>query len=508
MQNKNMPDKRLWHQARNIVIAFCVIVLALTSSSLWLNGRHGVSDTSDDDVKSQTQETAEPSASKANATASASASTNQDSQAQTQETTNYAGTEWQSDPNVTIEEQDGMTGAVFSDGGDTDSVHNTSNTMAQNSTNTALQASTVVNTDVTTVQTETDSDVSDSTDVAFLHPENSADSFAVEVGKFSGNRLIIGADSLSENFLSTNSVAGYDSIWISDYNNETDMQSDYKNLKAAGYDAVPDMSVQVCDGEHAEHSWLQKLKTMIRRIWGSLIYAEDEKSLSEQIKNLDSSNQTVVLLDTGDNHAEAAVNLTKGTLADNNGHGTEMDSIIREKAGTPVNVVSIKTVDDDGKGRLSDLLTGIMLAKTVSPSAINISLSSSNEETADVVNSLIAKVASDDTAVVAAAGNQNSDASNYVPGNASSSITVGAADEDGNLQGDSNYGAKVNYYIDASSTSKATAQFTGMYVNVSQTLADEEKQGNVTAVTEEGSASSVTATPSSSPAAKVSGDLP
>lgn len=500
MQSKHMSDKKLWHQARNIVIAFCVIVLALTSSSLWLNGRHGASDASDDSVKSQTQEMTEPSASEAAATASASASTDQANQTQPQETTNAAGTEWRSDPNVRIEEQDGMTGAVFSDGGDTDSVRNTSNAMAQNRTNTAFQASTAANTDVSTVQTETNSDVSDSTDVVFLSPEKNADSFAVEVGKFSGNRLIIGGDSLSENFLSTNTVAGYDSIWIAAYDNETDMQSDYKNLKAAGYDAVPDMSVQVCDNEHIERSWLQKLKTMIRRILGSLIYAEDERSLSEQMEDLNSSNQTVVLLDTGDNHAEAAVNLTKGTLADNNGHGTEMDSIIREKAGTPVNVVSIKTVNDDGKGRLSDLLTGIMLAKTVSPSAINISLSSSNEETADVVNSLIAKIVSDDTAVVAAAGNQNSDASNYVPGNASSSVTVGAADENGNLQGDSNYGTKVNYYIDASSTSKAAAQFTGMYVNISQTLVDEEKKDDVTAVAEEDPVSpSAAATPSSSP---------
>lgn len=472
MRRKHGFGHKLRHQARNIMVAFLAIVICLSSSSLWLNQRHKApaqtaANTVNSDMETDIQQD-EPNDQDSSDTA-----------ASTQDESGVSAAEQMAavQPDGGLPPESISAESVGTDGTEASQSPSDSDEASQDSPATSAPES-------------------------YLEPAENLDAFVADARKASGNRLIIGADNLPNNLLSANHVTGYDEIWFASYDNETDMRSDYKNLKAAGYDAVPDMSVQVCDNEHIEHSWLQKLKTMIRRIWGSLIYAEDEKSLSEQMENLDSSNQTVVLLDTGDNHAEAAVNLTKGTLADNNGHGTEMDSIIREKAGTPVNVVSIKTVDDDGKGRLSDLLTGIMLAKTVSPSAINISLSSSNEETADVVNSLIAKVASDDTAVVAAAGNQNSDASNYVPGNASSSITVGAADEDGNLQGDSNYGVKVNYYIDASSTSKAAAQFTGMYVNVSQTLADEEKQDNVTAVTEGGSASpSATAIPSSSPAA-------
>lgn len=93
LQNQHMLNRQLWHQARNIVIAFCVIVLVLTSSSLWLNSRHVASDASDDSVKSQTQETAEPSASEAVATASASASADQTNQTQAQRAPSTIDTE-------------------------------------------------------------------------------------------------------------------------------------------------------------------------------------------------------------------------------------------------------------------------------------------------------------------------------------------------------------------------------------------------------------------------------
>ena len=59
--------------------------------------------------------------------------------------------------------------------------------------------------------------------------------------------------------------------------------------------------------------------------------------------------------------------------------------------------------------------------------------------------------------VVASAGNNALDASNFVPANVSGVITVGACDEDGVVLSSSNYGDDVDWYVNASATSGAAA---------------------------------------------------
>lgn len=462
MRNKR-KHRKLKRQVRNLLIVFFAIVLALSSSSLYLNSRQNQI---------------------ANANYQPS---------QTDDTTLPGST----DSPTSVGCDNGVVTAVTNDS----YMDASQNTEAGD--NNDLSAETVKS-DADSAQQVAEASTSadtEQTKTANLKEDTDAESFIATVSKQSGNRLIIGADNMPDSLLSTNSVAGYDSVWFASYDDDASLQSDYQKLKDDGYAVSKDLTVQVCDSKYLHQSWLDKLASKLRKAFGVLIRANDEQPLSEQIAKLDKSNQTVVLLDTGDNNADAAINLTDDALTDTNGHGTEMDKIIRDNAKDSVNVVSIKTVDDNGTGRLSDLLTGIMLAKTVSPSAINVSLSSFNQETADVVNTLIAQAADGKTAVVAAAGNQNADAANYLPGNASASITVGAADDKGELEGNSNYGDTVNYYVNADSTSKAAAQFTGLYINTANEIAEENN-----ADVQEGTVSaedSVSASPDSTPEASV-----
>ena len=66
--------------------------------------------------------------------------------------------------------------------------------------------------------------------------------------------------------------------------------------------------------------------------------------------------------------------------------------------------------------------------------------------------------------VIASAGNNNADASAYLPAGIDGVITVGAITADGFKYSSSNYGSCVNYYVPATSTSQASALFAGKFI--------------------------------------------
>ncbi|KAF9645176.1 serine protease [Thelephora ganbajun] len=107
------------------------------------------------------------------------------------------------------------------------------------------------------------------------------------------------------------------------------------------------------------------------------------------------------------------------------------------------NVIAVKVLSDSGKGRRSDIISGINWvadAATTSgrPSVASMSLGGGFSSALNTAaNNLVAS----GVTTVVAAGNKNADAANTSPASASSVIAVGSSDIDDAKASSSNYGA-------------------------------------------------------------------
>lgn len=169
----------------------------------------------------------------------------------------------------------------------------------------------------------------------------------------------------------------------------------------------------------------------------------------------------VVLIDTGSEEADVRVDLTGEGVQDGNGHGTEMNRLIKQASGGSAFVVSVKALGDNGTGLVSNLFAAVSLA--VQSRADVISLSVSAEETGQMegLKSQLQEAAQSGILVVCAAGNNGMEAEKYCPGNIGSVLTVGACDSLGVIRPHSNYGKAIDCFCSASSTSEAAAFVSG-----------------------------------------------
>ena len=171
----------------------------------------------------------------------------------------------------------------------------------------------------------------------------------------------------------------------------------------------------------------------------------------------------IVIIDTGVNGADEAYSVIGSDVKDQNGHGTFMAEQIKESTNKAY-IISVKAVGDNGKGNVSDVYTALQYVADLKPDIIlmAISIKDKPDEYA-ALRSLIEDTASK-TVLIASAGNNNADASKYLPAGADGVITIGAVKEDYYKTATSNYGDAVDYYVVAASTSEAAASFVGKYI--------------------------------------------
>ncbi|KAG2218601.1 hypothetical protein INT45_013909, partial [Circinella minor] len=169
----------------------------------------------------------------------------------------------------------------------------------------------------------------------------------------------------------------------------------------------------------------------------------------------------IYILDTGvTRHDDLKDRITYGpsfineedTIGDPNGHGTFVAGVccgteygVAKKA----NIISIKTLDSEGNGMLSDLLKGLSyvveqhISQNNSKSIVNLSLGAFYNQAA---NDAIENAISLGIHVTIAAGNYGEDACKYSPGSASGAVTVGATDPDDSIASYSNFGQCVDIF--------------------------------------------------------------
>lgn len=191
----------------------------------------------------------------------------------------------------------------------------------------------------------------------------------------------------------------------------------------------------------------------------------------------------VAVIDTGANvGAVQSVNFTSSEKdGDENGHGTSMVKKIMDNADGKATIVSLKAINDDGRGLLTDVYQAVRWAIDNNVDVINMSICAYDDGNQEIFKEIIREAISKGITVVASAGNYNSNVKSYVPANIDGVITVGAykENEDGSVEKTdfSNYG-DITYYEKENSTSDATATITGMIV-AGKDLSNEKTKDNV-----------------------------
>lgn len=136
--------------------------------------------------------------------------------------------------------------------------------------------------------------------------------------------------------------------------------------------------------------------------------------------------------------------------SDCNGHGTIVATMVTgttSGSAKGVAVKSIRALDCDGNGYISDVITAINTALAHSTSArkvINLSLGSSSVSIA--LDSAISSAVGQGVTVVVSAGNDGANACDFSPSRAADAVTVGSHTPNGDLSGFSNKGACVDLF--------------------------------------------------------------
>ena len=126
--------------------------------------------------------------------------------------------------------------------------------------------------------------------------------------------------------------------------------------------------------------------------------------------------------------------------------------------------MSIKAIGSDGTGNVSDICAAVAMAQSMNVDVILMALSVRSNGDYEAFEKIVKDAVASGITVIASAGNNNTDASKYLPAGIDGVITVGAITEDGYKYSASNYGTCVNYYVPATSTSQASALFAGKFI--------------------------------------------
>lgn len=169
----------------------------------------------------------------------------------------------------------------------------------------------------------------------------------------------------------------------------------------------------------------------------------------------------IALIDSGVKEADAKVSVLGDDVSDNVGHGSKMYDYIKAE-NSKAKVLSIKAFDGSS-ANAADIYAAIKFAIESKVSVINLSFTAPNIEKNEAIKSIIQEALDNGIIVIGAAGNNSANAQNYIPGCIDGVITVGAVNDDGTLYETSNYNADL--YVVATSTSEATARYSGIYVS-------------------------------------------
>lgn len=245
-------------------------------------------------------------------------------------------------------------------------------------------------------------------------------------GEDTGRRLILTADTLPEEIYEANNVEHYDDLYLLTYETKEACAFAYDAFVSAGYVVEKDDLLDAIDQDEIPETKVQDEVTA--------------ETIDDSVPTVGTKQTLVAVIDTGisdvtnddvfkDRIIEGTSVLSDSYL-DDNGHGTAMAKIIAEDTAEEpdVMILPIKALDENGKGTVLSIALAIKYAKEHGADVINLSLSGVGQS--NVLTNAINDCYNNGITVVTAAGNDNADAKDYIPGNVDTVINVAAVDKD------------------------------------------------------------------------------
>ena len=275
---------------------------------------------------------------------------------------------------------------------------------------------------------------------------------------FESARLIVLADSADEIVDQEHLIGNYDNIYLLQYESANKAMEAYVYYLANAQAVEPDAIINAADDTNVDENTETEAFTADSNPIAAL--AENDGTESTKTKE-----KIIALIDTGVNAGPNVIDRISliDDILEGNGHGDQMVDAITSQ-DEDAKILSIRALSNGGKGNVSSIISGIEYAINQNVNIINLSMYAKTTMLNSVLGAEIQKAINNGILVVGAAGNDNADAKNYMPGSVEDAYIIGACDADGNKIESSNYGSTVDYNFVAESTSEAAAKFTG-YVN-------------------------------------------
>ena len=283
----------------------------------------------------------------------------------------------------------------------------------------------------------------------------------LDASAFASARLIVMTDDQADILDPEHLIATYGNLYLLQYATVEQSMNAYLYYQSRVAAVEPDANIQAAEAEEADA--LEGTMPAAAEVMdeadnplAALNTMDGQTALPQQ------QGKVVALIDTGvtaQDHVLDRVSVIDGQL-EGNGHGDRMLQAIVSQ-DSDVSVLSIRAMDNDGRGPASAVIAAMEYAISQNVDIINLSMYAKTTLLNSVLESEIEKAVAAGIEVVGAAGNDNADVKDYMPGRVEAAWIIGACDADGNKTGFSNYGATVDYNVVADSTSEAAAKFTG-----------------------------------------------
>ncbi|HCA21882.1 MAG TPA: hypothetical protein DEO87_05860 [Lachnospiraceae bacterium] len=276
----------------------------------------------------------------------------------------------------------------------------------------------------------------------------------------SGRELLVGTNDPAVFGVHGEVVSGYDGVYLVRFETEEATLEGYKYY--SGKADFVDVNIEF--GVSGE---------MMRETAGNEEDDNDDcddglaklENLTEEGEFFDVPGGTIAVIDTGINADDLVGRVSlidDGDGSDDHGHGTKMYEYIKEEY-PEAEILSIKALDENGKGSTADIYAAIRYAMECGAGIINLSVSAYGGEESRLIREAVDEAADRGIIVVGAAGNNGRDARYYIPGNIESAVIAGSCDEKGKRRTLSNYGSTVDINVVSQSTSEAAARLSGIF---------------------------------------------
>lgn len=245
-------------------------------------------------------------------------------------------------------------------------------------------------------------------------------------------------------------TAQFGKMYVLQYDSESEATNAGEELKSKGVKVNTEQVLSVDDDvETTDEVSTDVLDTAINKA--------NDKTVKDY-----TGKDVIALIDTGtDGSTVDAVSFVDNDVMDNFGHAKKMIKTIR-KQNKNANILALKALDDNGKGTTASVVAALQYAIDSHVSIVNMSFSGKSTEDKSLVESKVKEAIKAGITVVASAGNNGSEAIDYIPANIAGVVTVGACDKKGTILSTSNHGNIVDWYVNADATSQAASTVTGI----------------------------------------------